>query len=187
MPTGTPEESDVMFFAGFYEGEGSACGQANGAIIVQIPQKDPEVLYRGRSLWGGSIRVPSGRDVSVWVMSGDRARLFLRAVYPYLSSRRKLQIEKAGGLNLTGKKMAEVGGLSPERKSVRASLTPAQKHSESCMNWRKNNPEKDRAIYLRYAEKNREKINARQRDRRAKERALVAFQSKSLERNELVN
>ena len=187
MPTETPTEADVLFFAGFYEGEGSACGQANGAIIVQVPQKDPEVLYRARSLWGGSIRV-NGVGISVWVTSGDRARLFLQAIYPHLSSRRKKQIENAGGLRLTGKKMAEVGGITHDRQVVRQGLSDTQRHSESCVNWRKNNPEKDKEIYRRYATKNREKINARQRARRAQERAmLIASHPKSDERSELIN
>ena len=102
LPTAEPTEKDVYFFAGFYEGEGSACLTKSNGTIVQVPQKDPEVLYTARSLWGGSIR-PNGKGIHVWVVTGDRARIFLIAIYPFLSGRRKQQIEKAGGLTLTGK------------------------------------------------------------------------------------
>ena len=86
LPTAEPTRDDVLFFAGFYDGEGSACKQGKKSIVVQVPQKDPELLCRARSLWGGSIRQPFGRDVWVWVMSGDRARRFLQVIYPFLSS-----------------------------------------------------------------------------------------------------
>jgi hypothetical protein len=131
MPTATPTEADVLFFAGFYEGEGSATRTANGGIVVQVPQKDPEVIYRGRSLWGGSIRRPKGRDISVWVLCGDRARLFLIAVYPHVSSRRKSQIESAGGLILSGRGSAKIGGISAERKLARSSMTEIEKRRET--------------------------------------------------------
>lgn len=189
LPTAEPTRDDVLFFAGFYEGEGSACGHKTGGTIVQVPQKDPEVLYRARSLWGGSIRQPSGRDVRVWVLTGDRARRFLQAIYPHLSSRRKEQIERAGGLQFSGKKQAEVGGLTPERKKSRAVMTDAERHTDSCMQWARKNPEKARDINMRYAEKNRERINARQRERRRRisEQQFSTRNEIQSERNLLVN
>lgn len=188
MPTAEPTRDDVVFFAGFYEGEGSACGHKTGGTIVQVPQKDPEVLYRARSLWGGSVR-HNNRDVHVWVITGDRARIFLQAIYPLLSSRRKSQIEKAGGLKLTGKKQTEFGGLSLERQEARAGMTDAKRHTESCMQWAKKNPEKTREINMRYAEKNRERINARQRERRRmiRENQVSAQNELQSERSLLVN
>ncbi len=190
MPTGEPTRDDVLFFAGFYEGEGSAVGSGN-SIVVQVPQKDPEIILRARSLWGGSLSQPEGRDIWVWVMSGDRARHFLRAVYPHLSNRRKEQVEKAGGLVLTGRKSAEVSGLTQDRREARAAMTDAERHTETCMQWAQNNPEKAREINMRYAERNRERINARQRERRRRLREQNSFSpseiASSPERSTLVN
>jgi len=190
MPTETPTEADVLFFAGFYEGEGSACGHKTGGTIFQIPQKDPEVLYRGRSMWGGSIRSPKGREISVWVMSGDRARLFLQAIYPYLSSRRKDQIEKAGGLVLTGKKMAEIGGITHERQVARAEMTDSQRHQESVYRYYLRNKEKMHENARRWQRENRERKNANTRAwrRRVKEQETVAQTgAETSERSPLIN
>lgn len=187
LPTAEPTEKDVIFFAGFYEGEGSSCGHERGGTIVQVPQKDPEVLYRARSLWGGSIR-HNNRDVHVWVITGDRARMFLQAIYPLLSSRRKAQIEKAGGLKLTGKKQAEFGGLSKERQEARAGMTDAERHQESVYQYYLKNKEKMRENSLRWTRENREKVSARQRERRRmlREQKISAQQTES-ERRPLIN
>ncbi len=188
IPTVEPTERDILFFAGFYEGEGSACAGKNGSCIVQVPQKDPEVLYRARSLWGGSIR-PNGRGIYVWVMSGDRGRLFLQTIYPFLSGRRKEQIERSGGLVFSGKTPLAVSGITPERAMARAAMTEKQRHSETCGIWAKNNPEKAREISQRFRDKNRELVNARQRERRTKLRAMKSCTSHSdvSERSQLVN
>jgi hypothetical protein len=188
MPTADPTRDDVLYFAGFYDGEGSARRTTTGGVTVLVPQKDPEPLFRARSLWGGSLRRPTGRDITVWVISGDRARNFLIAIFPFLTARRKKQIEDAGGLDLTGKTPAKVGGVSAERKSARASMTQAERHSETCLQWAKNNPEKAREISARYRDRNRERVNARQRERRAEERLKsYTSQPEIAERRELVN
>lgn len=180
MPTADPMPIDIAFFAGFFEGEGSACGAGNGSTIVQVPQKDPEVIIRARSLWGGSLTQPEGRDIWVWVMSGDRARKFLQDVYPYLSNRRKAQIEAAGGLRMTGRKMLTVSGMDAERREARAAMTEKERHSETCARWAANNPEKVKAGMDRYQARNREKINARQRERRQ-----ILRESKAVSRNDV--
>ena len=188
MPTAEPTEKDVIFFAGFYEGEGSACGHDRGGTIVQVPQKDPEVLYRARSLWGGSIR-HNNRDVHVWVITGDRARIFLQAIYPLLSTRRKAQIEKAGGLKLSGKKQAEFGGLSKERQEARAGMTDAERHKESVYQYYLRNKEKSHENSRRWQRENREKRNAAQRARRRRlrEQELSAQNLIESERRPLIN
>lgn len=104
QPKGTPTREDIIFAAGFYEGEGCVCvvnkKRVNGkAIAVVIGQKDPEILYRLRDLFGGGvyIRKNSGANkikLHAWVMSGYLAKPFLRQVFQYLSTRRKEQIER---------------------------------------------------------------------------------------------
>ena len=166
LPTAEPTRDDILFFAGFYDGEGCAQGKGASGIVVHVTQKDQELLHRGRSLWGGSIHL-NNRGVSAWVLSGDRARLFLMAIYPYVSSRRQKQIEEAKGLKLSGRKMHEESGMTQERALARAALGGVQRHSETCVRWAKNNPEKQKEITDRYRANNREKINARQREWRA--------------------
>lgn len=99
-----PSREDVIFSAGFYEGEGY-CGRVSAArngIAMHVGQKDPEILHRLRDWWGGSIRLAKRSGVNqvsmfIWLLSGDRARHFLRSIYPYLSVRRKQQIERCPG------------------------------------------------------------------------------------------
>ncbi len=188
MPTGEPTRDDVLFFAGFYEGEGSACGHKTGGTVVQVPQKDPEVLYRARSLWGGSIR-HNNRDVHVWVITGDRARLFLQAIYPLLSSRRKAQIEKAGGLTLSGKKQQEVGGITADRQEARAAMTDAERHKESVYQYYLRNKEKSHENSRRWQREHREQKNATQQERRRRirEQHVSAKNELQSERSLLVN
>lgn len=188
MPTAEPTRDDVVFFAGFYEGEGSACKHGDSAIVVQVPQKDPEMIVRGRSLWGGSIRPSNDRGVSVWVMSGDRARRFLIDVYPFLSSRRKAQIEKAGGLILTGHKLMTHGGMEVERQIARKSMTEAQRHTESARRWDEKNRERKLASTRAWQKANREHLNELQRERRRRIREQVSVQNElQSERSLLVN
>lgn len=169
LPTAEPTREDLLFFAGFYEGEGCACpgkGKGKGGCIVQVPQRDPEMLYKGRSFWGGSVRKINGRECWAWVMSGDRARLFLQAIYPFLSARRKVQIENANAFTLSGIRGLDVGGIDADRAIARAQMTESQKHSETVTRWARSHKEKVNEIAARCRDKNREKINARQRARR---------------------
>ena len=60
-------------------------------------QKDPEILYRLRDLFGGGIYTRSKTGANkimlyAWMLNGKRAVAFLRTIYPYLSGRRRAQI-----------------------------------------------------------------------------------------------
>jgi hypothetical protein len=100
--TKVPTAIDVAWAAGIYEGEGS-CGKAghNGkSFNVCVPQKYPELLYRLKDLFGGRVTlyengVGKGGKFQVyhWSICGDRARVFLGCIYPFLTARRKAQIE----------------------------------------------------------------------------------------------
>lgn len=99
--TRIPTELEVAWAAGVYEGEGSCCEmrKGSGSFMASIAQKDPELLYRLRDLFGGSIAYykagKAGRfNVYRWSICGDRGRVFLMAIYPFLTSRRKAQIDK---------------------------------------------------------------------------------------------
>jgi hypothetical protein len=99
--TKVPTAIDIAWAAGIYEGEGSArlCGRGKRSLHVGIPQKDPEILYRLRDWFGGSVGKPSGGNPCYhFDICGDRARIFLALVYHFLSVRRKTQVDATNAL-----------------------------------------------------------------------------------------
>lgn len=147
-PTNQWTDIDIAWLAGFYEGEGTIKCSGN-RINVRISQKDPETLYRTRELIGGSIHIVRADSEQYYchVLSvyGDNARRFIQAIYPFLSERRKEQVENAGGLRpLTGFRQG-VGTydfMSEERDSSRGSMSEKQKAVESVIAYRERNLEK---------------------------------------------
>lgn len=95
-----PTALEIAWTAGLYEGEGSCVvsGSKRNSFAVLISQKDPELLYWLRGWFGGGVRfynVGKQKQFSIyhWVLCGDKARVFLGVIYPYLTARRKSQIE----------------------------------------------------------------------------------------------
>jgi hypothetical protein len=93
-----PTNLDVAWAAGIYEGEGSCvCPNVNGShsFGVQVSQKDPELLYKMRDMFGGSVKPYMNGGFSIYHLKicGDRGRVFLATIYPYLTVRRKAQID----------------------------------------------------------------------------------------------
>lgn len=100
--TAKPSDLDVAWAAGIYEGEGSVfLNVKTWGLQVTVGQRDDWLLHRLRDLFGGSVHVRSGassfsgRNIPVWVVGGDRARVFLAAIYPWLSPRRRQQADAA--------------------------------------------------------------------------------------------
>jgi hypothetical protein len=87
-PSLVPGDADVIWAAGIYEGEGSCTVDGS----VSVPQKDPWILIKLRDFFGGLVR-DEGR-IWRWQLSGTHARMFLDAVYPYLSPRRRARIDE---------------------------------------------------------------------------------------------
>lgn len=101
-PTKVPSALDVAWAAGIYEGEG--CCQdyhTRKRVTARVTQKDPELLYSLRELFGGSV-VGQGNKCQVWLVCGDRARYFLALIYPRLTARRKAQVDMNGALSFLG-------------------------------------------------------------------------------------
>jgi len=102
--TRKPTAIDIAWAAGIYEGEGScvASGEKDSkgdrrSFAVNVPQKDPEILYKLCDLFGGRISLFNVKSrtrfpIYHWVNCGDRARAFLTAIYPFLTAKRKAQI-----------------------------------------------------------------------------------------------
>lgn len=99
-----PTAIDIAWAAGIYEGEGSCVASGEKAsdgsrrsFAVNVPQKDPEILYKLCGLFGGRISLFNVKSrtrfpIYHWVNCGDRARAFLTAIYPFLTAKRKAQI-----------------------------------------------------------------------------------------------
>jgi hypothetical protein len=156
-----PTAMEIAFFAGFYDGEGN-CFVASKcrALGLKVCQKDPELLYKMRDLWGGSVKFWATRSgkasptfegydswknpIYKWSLSGDRARKFLKQIYPFLSSRRKAQVDKLD-LTLNGRMKRESPILSPERAARRAEMNAHEKYLESKSFFRANNIDRLRA------------------------------------------
>jgi hypothetical protein len=151
--TKTPTACDIAWMAGIYEGEGCVSG-IKGRTISSIHQKDPEILYRIRELFGGSIteiRKGTRFNCHVWKLYGDVARAMFQAIYPYLSTRRRMQVEKANGLKFTGMPCYRDMKISDERKAKRGSMTNSQKMVESQIAYREKNREKVTVYQRQYA------------------------------------
>jgi hypothetical protein len=106
QPRLTPSDLDIAWAAGVYEGEGSCSkgGHGKRSFVLSVAQKDPEVLYRLRDLFGGSVReYPNNRGnlatgnqpftIFAWRLCGDGARMFVAMTYSYLTARRKQQVD----------------------------------------------------------------------------------------------
>jgi len=99
--TKVPTEIDIAWAAGIYEGEGTCrlAGKTKRGIMVQIVQKDPELLYRLRDWFGGSVSgIRKGTACHSYDACGDRARIFLALVYEFMTARIRSQIDAINGL-----------------------------------------------------------------------------------------
>lgn len=198
-PVRTYTEFELGWLTGVFEGEGSARGSKGMVATVSIPQKDPEILYRMRELLGGSISkvtvLAEGTDLRADTMlytlniCGDGCRQFLQAIYAHLSTRRKMQIDNAGGIELTGRKQWGVK-TTEERRALRLAMSEKQKAVESSASfrsrnkeaereyqreYRKRNVEKMRQHYKNYVNENRDHVNALQRAAYAARREAKSF------------
>ena len=88
-----PSAFDIVWAAGIFEGEGSVHKHSDQ---LSVGQKDPWILYRLNSLFGGSVRTHSSHKhgLSVWTLCGARARGFAMTIYQFLSPRRKEQVRR---------------------------------------------------------------------------------------------
>jgi hypothetical protein len=136
--TKIPTALEIAWSAGVFEGEGHYNGRYGNRVTVVVTQKEPEILFKLRDWFGGRVRfaqckkVPLSSNCHQWYACGDRARLFAALVYPWLSSKRKLQIDTHNGL-------AFLGGLSPELLSLEKIKEKLDSRLPFCT---KNDPDK---------------------------------------------
>ena len=92
-----PSALDIAWAAGIYEGEGTCrlCGKTKRGFMVQVSQKDPELLFWLRDWFGGSVGPIAKSGCRTWNICGDRARLFVAQIYGRLTLRRRDQVDAA--------------------------------------------------------------------------------------------
>ncbi len=97
--TKIPSNLEIAWAAGIFEGEGccTTSGHGKRSFVVSVSQKDPELLYRLKDLFGGAIRFykrgTHGQfGIFNWVVCGDLGRVFLTCIFQLLTARRKGQI-----------------------------------------------------------------------------------------------
>src|SRR3990167_994220 len=100
-PTEKALKIDIAWASGIYEGEGwcSVIPNMKGHKTqgVYVGQKDTWILFRLKALFGGSITSRTQgqyENQNIWHIHGSRAREFLAIIYPFMSPRRKKQINK---------------------------------------------------------------------------------------------
>lgn len=160
-PVRQPTDMDVAWIAGLYEGEGTCWGDSKGRIMAGIYQKDPEILFWCREMFGGNIsqnrhKTPD-KICNIWNLGGDNARAFLQVIYPFMSSRRKMQIEKTSFKKFTGVVRNTRPDIGEDRKAARSVMTTEQRKVESQQYWRSQNQEKYRTYQHFYDNKLRGK------------------------------
>jgi hypothetical protein len=150
---------DIAWSAGIWEGEGCIRLLRKRGVEVTVVQKDTELLYRLRDWFGGSIR-PQGTKsgCSVWSLCGDRARLFIALIFPYLTARRRKQVDAAGALEfMSGESTC---GMSQEQINERLYVyyqADTKKKWRSPEFWRSEEfREKNRESMRRYRARKRE-------------------------------
>src|SRR5208337_3558587 len=167
--------AQVAYAAGFYDGEGSCSINNYGKTRIRAAQKNPEVLYWLRDWFGGSIDLRHRKahagicasDIYEWGLSGERACKFIHAIYSYVSTRRKMQLEKSDFRTYVPwveavKEPKAPPLMTAERKALRSSMTPEEKLRESQDWYAKRNAERlrhanmmaARKIFLRKKEEN---------------------------------
>lgn len=99
----SPKIQDIVWAAGFLEGEGSFHSVKRdypGCVQVSAVQVNRQPLERLLAMFGGTIRTVKRRraqwnQASVWVATGSRGRGIALTLYPLMSDKRKEQIRSA--------------------------------------------------------------------------------------------
>lgn len=95
------DEKDIIWFAGFYEGEGSVSNDIsnNMRLRVSISQNDRTPLDIGQKYWGGTIRIrnrksPASEKICIgheWILRHHESLKFLGDIKPYMKIPYKIQ------------------------------------------------------------------------------------------------
>lgn len=95
-----------IWFAGFYEGEGTVCNDKsnNNRLRIQVSQNDPSPLKRAKEVWGGCLykrtrKSPASEKICVgyeWRISHNDTLKFIDDIKPFMIIPYKIsQVETA--------------------------------------------------------------------------------------------
>jgi hypothetical protein len=93
-PVEEPDAAIIAWTAGFFEGEGSVGFYSSGTFAVRMGQKQRWPLEKIRHYFGGAIYGQKDRMSSL-ELNGILAERFIEKIEPWLSPRRRAQIETA--------------------------------------------------------------------------------------------
>ena len=90
----TDDQKFIIWFAGFYEGEGSISNDKGNRnrLLICVPQNDPTPLYEAKEKWGGYVtkrvrKSPASDKICTgyeWRIKTQKAEAFLKDIEPYL-------------------------------------------------------------------------------------------------------
>lgn len=145
-PTSFWTDEDRQWMAGFFEGEGSVSRSSYrdrpycGLIIGQV---NPEPLVRVHSLCGGTVHrksvrkgSPNAQPFLIWRCSGVKARNVAREIHPYLSKKRKTQIQPLLDWEAAPRlRFCKHGHEFTDENTIRSTLKTGRKrrHCRECM------------------------------------------------------
>ena len=159
-PVRVPSDLDVAWIAGLYEGEG-CCNNIKGRTLANDYANKTHKFFSGAEMFAAritEIRVGTEKNCHIWAVNGDHARILLQAIYPFMSARRKVQLDAANIRKFTG-----VTGritrpiLDDKRKAARSVMTLKQKMVESQLHYKATHSETVMAYQRDFARQAREK------------------------------
>lgn len=79
-------QEDVVYVAGFFDGEGCACICKNHSVKVMVSQKIPEVLYWIKGMFGGNVYLESkSQNAAKWgLYNKEELLVFFKVLRPHL-------------------------------------------------------------------------------------------------------
>lgn len=103
-PTKIPTEIEFAWAAGFIEGDGHFSLNRTTSEI-DVTQKELESLVWLYDWFGGSVFTIENQGIKKltyyrWRVAGPKAKSIMRKMYPYMTTKRKTQIEKCLGEQL---------------------------------------------------------------------------------------
>jgi hypothetical protein len=95
-------ELDIIWFTGYFEGEGTFANHAKAAVSLQITTTDCDIAYRCQEAAGGRVNGPyiasgnSVKDYYVWVLNRrEEVIVLINRMLPYLGERRTIRAVEA--------------------------------------------------------------------------------------------
>lgn len=94
LPYDIPREHLIIWAAGFFDGEGHIrmVHRKSWSMALTIPQCETSSLERLQGLFGGNVykdtyvdKFPNRRPIWKWYIGGERAKIALKEMLPYLT------------------------------------------------------------------------------------------------------